>query len=47
MQFLLGTNERVKTNAKQFIKKHGREQLKEVAKISFKTTIQIDQELQL
>ncbi|MCP4337242.1 MAG: ribonuclease HIII [Mycoplasma sp.] len=38
MKFLLGTNDKVVQVAKDFVDKHGRDNLKEVAKLSFKTT---------
>ncbi len=42
MHFPLGTNDTVLGVAKKFVKKHGRDKLELVAKISFKTTKKID-----
>ena len=41
MKFLLGTNQNVENLAREFVKKHGKENLNKVAKISFKTTKKI------
>ena len=41
MKFLLGTNQNVEKLAKEFVKKHGKNNLNKVAKISFKTTKKI------
>lgn len=41
MKFPLGTNQNVENFAREFVKKHGKENLIKIAKISFKTTKKI------